>query len=135
MTKISKRSYLAAVGRRKTAVARIRMHKNPTEGKIIINDKDYKEYFPSSISQEIVNQSLKAISRDKYNISIKVLGGGTRSQAEAVSLGLARVLEKEDKELRTQLKPLGLLKRDPRVKERKKYGLKRARRAPQWQKR
>ncbi len=128
-------SYLFAVGRRKTSVARVRLHKNG-EGKITINGKDYKEYFPYFENQQIIVQPLEATGQLKsFDFSIIVNGGGYHSQAEACRHGISRALIVFEKDLRKTLKPLGFLRRDPRKKERKKPGLKRARRAPQFSKR
>lgn len=123
-----------AVGRRKEAVARVRLMLG--SGVIIINEKEYTQYFPSPISQGIVESPLKLVDqRTKSDISVKVEGGGMRGQAEAVRHGIARALVSKDPELRKTLRAAGFMTRDPRVKERKKPGLKRARRAPQWKKR
>lgn len=128
-------SYLYAVGRRKKSIARARLFKSG-KGEIKINQKDYTQYFPSLELQQMIKQPLEAIGKLKdFNFSIKVEGGGFRGQAEACRLGITRALVIFDKELRKTLKPLGFLRRDPRRKERKKPGLKGARRAPQWQKR
>ncbi len=128
-------SYLYAVGRRKKAIARVRLFKKG-EGKIIVNDKDFKQYFPTFELQNIILAPLESIGKLKeFDLTIKVQGGGIKGQAEAVCHGLARAIVVFDKELRQTLKPNGYLKRDPRRKERKKPGLKRARRAPQWAKR
>ncbi len=128
-------SYLFAVGRRKTSIARTRLYKNG-KGEIIINEKDYKQYFPQAEFQQIVIQPLEATGKLKeLNLSLKIAGGGTHSQAEACRHGISRALIVLDKDLRRTLKPLGFLRRDPREKERKKPGLKRARRAPQFSKR
>ena len=122
------------VGRRKTASARVRLQFGT--GKIIINDKELEKYFPFFELQEIVLAPLKAIAKEtKTDVSARVSGGGPAGQAVAVQHGIARALVAEDEELRKTLKTLGLLTRDPRSKERKKPGLKRARRAPQWSKR
>ena len=135
MTKITKKSYIATVGRRKTAVARIRLVKKGT-GKIVVNDQEYEKYFSTSELRGIVAQPLDTLNLlDKVDLSIKVTGGGTKSQAESIRLGIARSLVKLDEENKPKLKKPGFLKRDPRKKERKKPGLKRARRAPQWSKR
>lgn len=128
-------SYLYAVGRRKKAIARTRLFKKGV-GKITINEKDFDKYFPTFELKQIVKAPLEAVGKLKeFNFTIKVVGGGSKGQAEAVRHGITRVLVVFDKELRTILKPLGYLKRDPRRKERKKPGLKRARRGPQWSKR
>ncbi|MDP3964159.1 MAG: 30S ribosomal protein S9 [bacterium] len=124
-----------AVGRRKSAVARVRYHKKG-EGKFIVNEKPVEQYFTTQELQGIARQPL-AIMGESFDgdVTVKVRGGGVRGQAESVRHGLARALLQVDKEFRAPLKKAGMLKRDARVKERKKYGLKRARRAPQWQKR
>jgi small subunit ribosomal protein S9 len=126
--------YFYATGRRKTAVARVRLYKG--KGGIVVNDKNYKEYFPTFNLQFLIRQPLVLVGKtDNFDASIKVDGGGVKGQAEAVRHGIARALEKSDESLRVPLKKAGFLRRDPRMKERKKYGLKGARRAPQWQKR
>lgn len=130
-----KRTYLYACGRRKCAVARVRYYKKG-EGEIIINDKEMKEHLPSKEMQMIVVAPLEALKHEgKWKITIKVTGGGKRSQVDAIRLGVARVLVVLDAENKKELKAYKYLTRDPRVKERKKYGLKGARRAPQWSKR
>ncbi|MBU2236003.1 MAG: 30S ribosomal protein S9 [Patescibacteria group bacterium] len=129
-----KRDYLFAVGRRKESVARVRLYQKK-QGDIEINTKKFEDYFPTLNLQKIVKMPIELVSQEPGKITVKVSGGGKHGQAEAVRLGIARVLEKFNPELRVQLKKAGFLKRDPRVKERKKYGLKKARRAPQWAKR
>lgn len=131
-----KRTYLFAVGKRKTAVARVRLHFKSDKAGIEINSKTYQEYFPYFESQQLVEQPLKKLNLlGKYFISIKVSGSGKHAQAEAIRHGIARVLLKLNESWRKTLRGEGLLTRDSRKKERKKPGLKRARRAPQWQKR
>lgn len=131
-----KRTYIFAVGRRKEAVARVRWHKKEGAGEMTINGRDMTKYFPTAELQQLVRDPLTLTHQEKIgSITAKVSGGGTQGQAEAVRLGVARTLVKDDGDLRIVLKRAGFLRRDPRVKERKKYGLKRARRAPQWQKR
>lgn len=133
--KKSKISYIYAVGRRKTSIARTRLIKKG-EGQILINGKKYTEYFPSIELKKIVSDPLKASGAEKeIDISVKVEGGGSRGQAEAVRHGIARALIKFNEELRAPLKAAGYLTRDSRKKERKKPGLKKARRGPQWAKR
>jgi len=128
-------TYLYAVGRRKRAIARTRLFKNGT-GKITINDKDYTVFFPYFHHQQVVAQPLETASKRKeFDFTIKVQGGGVNGQAEAIRHGIARALLLIDKDLKPTLKAEGYLKRDPRQKERKKPGLKRARRAPQFSKR
>jgi len=133
--KETKKNYIYAKGGRKTSTAQVRIHPKGT-GKIIINKKSLKEYFPYFEFQRIVLQPLKMVNeRNKLDISVLVKGGGVRGQAEAVRHGIARALIKYNPEYRVTLKKAGFLTRDARIKERKKPGLKRARRAPQWQKR
>ncbi|MBU1131150.1 30S ribosomal protein S9 [Patescibacteria group bacterium] len=133
---VKKLPYLFAVGRRKTAVARVRLYPKDNRGEIKINAKDYKEYFPYFEFQKNIEEPLKKVNQfGKCFISIKVEGGGKRGQADAVCHGLGRILLKFDESLRKTLRSSGFLTRDSRKKERKKPGLKRARRAPQWAKR
>jgi small subunit ribosomal protein S9 len=123
-----------AVGRRKEAVTRIFLSKG--SGKITINDRDYKEYFPLVYLQNQVEMPLKAIqSIDKYDVKINADGGGLKGQAEAAKLGIARALLELSAEFRPALKAAGVLKRDPRSVERKKFGHKKARRSFQFSKR
>jgi len=132
---VKKVNYIRTVGRRKTAVARVRLFKDG-KGSIIIDDKDWKEVFPTAEQQYVIFSPLKLTSQgEKVDFTIKVVGGGTISQAGAIRHGIARALIALDPEFRPLLKKAGFLTRDPRVKERKKPGLKRARRAPQWKKR
>lgn len=132
--KITKRTYLYAVGRRKTAIARVRYHKKG-QGEIVVNDKPITTYF-SVAQQRIAESPLSHLNGLKdASITARVLGGGKQAQAEAMRLGISRLLLQIDAALRTNLKSAGFLTRDPRKKERKKPGLKRARRAPQWSKR
>ncbi len=121
-------------GRRKTAVARVRLL--PGQGAITINGKELEEYFPAGIQQELVRQPLQAVAAEgRFDVVAKVEGGGVSGQAGAVRHGIARALLQADENVRPQLRQGGLLTRDPRMKERKKYGLKKARRAPQFSKR
>ncbi len=129
----AKQEYLYAVGRRKSAVARVRVYRKG-EG-VTINGKALADYFSTPKLQGIVQQPLTLTGIVHGQISVKVIGGGIRGQAESVRHGIARALLLLDPHSRATLKHAGLLTRDARVKERKKYGLKRARRAPQWQKR
>lgn len=134
-TKTSEIRYWEGVGRRKTAVARVRIFKGK-EKKILVNDRDYKDYFQISDVSQIAVLPLKKLDLlGKMGVTVKVRGGGLTSQAEAVRHGLARALVKYNEKYRPELRRLGYLTRDPRMKERKKFGLKRARRAPQWSKR
>ncbi|MFH1145805.1 MAG: 30S ribosomal protein S9 [bacterium] len=122
------------VGRRKEAVARVRISLG--KGSIVIDGKPLNKRFPTVFEQETITSPLKAVGYEgKLDISIKVKGGGKVGQTEAIRHGIARALEKMEPLLRPTLKKLGYLTRDPRVKERKKPGLKRARKAPQWAKR
>lgn len=127
--------YFEAVGRRKTAVARVRLY---TKGDMetIVNERAYIEYFPTMELQKIVDDPMKKMrSEGRFRISAKVSGGGIHSQAEAIRLGISRALIVFNPEFRKRLKKAGFLTRDAREVERKKFGLKKARRAPQWQKR
>jgi len=127
--------YLEAVGRRKTAVARVRL---ATQGdkEILINDKSCKDYFKDFELEQTVKAPLDLMKiAEKVRVTVLVHGGGMQAQAEAVRHGIARALEKFNLTFRKRLKRAGYLTRDPRGKERKKFGLKRARRAPQWAKR
>ena len=127
-------SYFYGTGRRKSSVARVRVY-NGT-GKITINDRDIDDYFGLETLKLIVRQPLNLTgTTDKFDIVCRVAGGGVTGQAGAIRHGISRALLQFDGELRSQLKKAGLLTRDPRMKERKKYGLKGARRAPQFSKR
>ncbi|MBP5275529.1 MAG: 30S ribosomal protein S9 [Lachnospiraceae bacterium] len=121
-------------GRRKKSIARV--YVMPGKGKITINKRDIDEYFGLETLKVVVRQPLEAIGAvDKFDVVVTVKGGGTTGQAGAIRHGLARALVKEDADNRQVLKKEGYLTRDPRMKERKKYGLKAARRAPQFSKR
>ncbi len=127
--------YFEAVGRRKTAVARVRLFTRG-EKTFFVNGKPYKEYFPLSEMQQIALASLRKMKcLEKFRVSVKVKGGGYSAQAEAVRHGATRALVKFNPNFRKRLRKAGYLTRDPRMRERKKFGLKRARRAPQWSKR
>ncbi len=130
-----KGKFIPALGKRKTAVAQVRLYQNG-KGIIMINQQKVNQYFLVVLLRNIVNQPLKLTGhlRD-LNISILVRGGGKKAQAEAVRHGIVRALVKFDKELRPSFKAKGWMTRDARKKERKKPGLKKARRAPQWSKR
>jgi small subunit ribosomal protein S9 len=122
------------VGRRKEAVTRVFVSKG--DGKIIVNDKDYKKYFSLVYLQNQVERPLKAVDAvGKYDIKINATGGGMKGQAEAAMLGISRVLVELNPEFRPSLKAAGLLKRDPRSVERKKFGHKKARKSFQFSKR
>jgi len=125
---------VGATGRRKEAIARVRLI--PGTGQWKINGRALEDYFPNKVHQQIVNEPLKTLDvADRYDILVRVSGGGISGQAGAVRLGIARALLETDDEARPPLKKAGFLTRDPRVKERKKYGLKKARKAPQYSKR
>ncbi len=121
-------------GRRKEAVARVRLV--PGNGRIIVNRRPVEEYFPLPFLQASIRTPLQLTeSESRYDVHVNVGGGGVSGQAGAVRHGIARALLKVDSELRGTLKKAGLLTRDPRAKERRKYGLKKARKAPQFSKR
>lgn len=121
-------------GRRKSSVARVRLV--PGDGKVIINGREMTDYIPFAALREVVNQPLVATETlGSYDVLVNVSGGGYTGQAGAIRHGIARALLQVDPEYRPTLKRAGLLTRDPRMKERKKYGLKGARRAPQFSKR
>ena len=123
-----------AVGRRKKAIARVRLI--PGEGKIVINGRDIDNYFGLETLKMTVRQPLVLTSLEaRYDVLVNVYGGGLSGQAGAIRHGISRALIKADPELRPAVKKAGFLTRDPRMKERKKYGLKAARRAPQFSKR
>lgn len=127
--------YIYAVGKRKSAVAQVKLFKNG-KGNILINGKDYKEYFPVFQLQEIVSAAVKSVGQsDKLDFQAKVRGGGKIGQAESIRHGMARTLIQLNPNFKRNLRKAGYITRDSRVKERKKPGLKGARRAPQWQKR
>ncbi len=126
--------YFYGTGRRKKSVARVRVY--PGTGKIIINDRDIDSYFGLETLKLIVRQPLVLTeTAEKFDVICKVQGGGVTGQAGAIRHGLSRALLQHDENLRPLLKKAGFLTRDPRMKERKKYGLKGARRAPQFSKR
>jgi len=130
-----KGEYLYAVGKRKTAIATVRLYKKG-EGKIQVNNVDVKQYFDVGTQISNLLAPLKIAGQTKeFNISVRVIGGGKASQSDAIRLGISKGLIMNEEELRPTLKKSGFLTRDSRVKERKKPGLKRARRSPQWSKR
>ncbi|MCJ7843086.1 30S ribosomal protein S9 [Lederbergia sp. NSJ-179] len=121
-------------GRRKSSVARVRLV--PGDGRIVINNREVEDYIPFETLREVIKQPLAATETvGSYNVLVNVKGGGYTGQAGAIRHGIARALLEVDPEFRSSLKRAGLLTRDPRMKERKKYGLKGARRAPQFSKR
>jgi small subunit ribosomal protein S9 len=129
--------YIEAVGRRKSAIARVRITENKSgKGTIMVNEKNVTEYFPTAKAQITAREALSKVKGvNKFNTTVLTKGGGKSAQAEALRHGLARALVKHDGELRDKLKKAGFLKRDPRAKERKKFGKKKARKSPQWSKR
>lgn len=134
--KKEKVKFIQAVGRRKTAVAQVRIYPGVKKKGVLVNDKKLNDYFPIFTHQEKVLAPLKKANLgDDFPVTVVVRGGGLTAQAEAIRHGLSQALVKVDEELRLTLKKAGYLARDPRARERKKFGLKRARRAPQWRKR
>jgi small subunit ribosomal protein S9 len=125
---------VGATGRRKEAIARVRLV--PGNGTWTINGRTLEDYFPNKVHQQIANDPFVTLDLvDRYDVLVRVQGGGISGQAGAVRLGIARALLLTDDEARPPLKKAGFLTRDPRAKERKKYGLKKARKAPQYSKR
>ncbi len=121
-------------GRRKKAIARVRLV--PGDGTIQINNRTFEEYFPNKTSRLVVQQPLVLTEMSgRFNVICRVQGGGVHGQAGAVQLGIARALVRANPDLRSPLRRKGFLTRDPRMKERKKYGLHKARKAPQYSKR
>ena len=132
---VKKKLQFWGTGRRKKAIARVRLIPGGN-GTIVINDRAFEDYFPQGTLQYIVKQPLVAVEAEtKYDIFVNVIGGGYTGQAGAIRLGVARALLEAEENSRPTLKAAGFLTRDPRAKERKKYGLKKARRAPQFSKR
>ena len=131
---MTEQQYYHGVGKRKTAIAQVRLYTQP--GRIVINGKPLEEAFPWKAWQTIVTQPLDVTETfGKYSIQVKVVGGGVTSQAAAICHGIARAMVVLDESLRKPLRHYGLLTRDARIKESKKYGLKRARKAEQYSKR
>lgn len=127
--------YYEGIGRRKAATARVRIYPGGT-GRILVNDKDVRDYFPREGDIGLMTAPLATVGQERaYDVSVHVNGGGITGQREAIKLGLARALLKLDPDMRSSLKVKGFLTRDARVKERKKPGLKRARKAPTYTKR
>ena len=132
---VKKKIQFWGTGRRKKAIARVRLIPGGN-GTIVINDRAFEDYFPQGTLQYIVKQPLVAVEAEtKYDVIVNVIGGGYTGQAGAIRLGVARALLEAEENSRATLKAAGFLTRDPRAKERKKYGLKKARRAPQFSKR
>lgn len=138
-TKTTTESYSEGVGRRKNAIARVRIFSakgGSASAGITINNKDYRAYFEPESLARIVKEALETGYTDQdKKVSVHVSGGGIHAQAEAVRHGIARALVIINPEIRKELRSKNLLTRDPRMKERRKFGLKKARRAPQWSKR
>ena len=127
-------AFFSGTGRRKTAIARVRLL--PGEGEIVVNGRSLEEHFGNAVNDSDVKMPFRVTGTEgHFNAMIKVEGGGVTGQAGAVRHGIARALLEIDESHRLQLRQAGLLTRDPRMKERKKYGLKRARKAPQYTKR
>ncbi len=132
---VKKKLQFWGTGRRKKAIARVRLIPGGN-GTIVINDRAFEDYFPQGTLQYIVKQPLDLLEvTAKYDVMVNVIGGGYTGQAGAIRLGVARALLEAEENSRSALKAAGFLTRDPRAKERKKYGLKKARRAPQFSKR
>ena len=132
---VKKKVQFWGTGRRKKAIARVRLIPGG-EGSIVINKRSIDDYFGLETLKYIVRQPLVLTSTsDKYDVAVNVKGGGSSGQAGAIRHGIARALVKADETLRPQLKAAGFMTRDPRMKERKKYGLHKARKAPQFSKR
>ena len=126
--------YVEGIGRRKTSVARVRI--TPASKTVFeINERDLDNYFPTVELRHVVHDSITAAKAGNFKVVVHIKSGGIHSQAEALRQGLAKALTLYDENLRKNLKSVGFLKRDPRAKERRKFGLKKASKAPQWSKR
>ncbi|MBN2098264.1 MAG: 30S ribosomal protein S9 [Dehalococcoidia bacterium] len=131
---MAERKHFYGTGKRKTAIARVKLL--PGGGSVVVNDRPLQEAFPDEPLREVIFQALRVTNtQDKYGVAAKVTGGGISGQAAALRHGIARALVEADEGLKPVLRQHGLLTRDARIKERKKYGLKRARKAPQYTKR
>jgi small subunit ribosomal protein S9 len=131
---VAERKHYYGTGRRKTAIARVKLL--PGGGSVVVNDRPLQEAFPDEPLREVIYQAFKVTNtQDKFGVMAKVAGGGIAGQAAALRHGIARALVQSDEGLKPVLRQFGLLTRDARIKERKKYGLKRARKAPQYTKR
>ena len=126
--------YTEATGRRKTSVARVRIVE-ASKGSVKINNRDLASYFPTEELRKVVEEAVEKAKGGSFSITAVIKGGGVHSQAEALRHGIARALVKKDSGAREKMKTEGFLKRDPRMKERRKFGLKKARKSPQWSKR
>jgi|SRR3989344_1954034 len=133
MTATKENKYIEAVGRRKTSVARVRITP-ASKSSFSINEKELETYFPTRELQRTALSPFEEVP-GKFAVTAKLSGGGISSQAQALRHGIARALTENEPALRTKLKVKGYLKRDPRAKERRKFGLKKARKAPKWSKR
>jgi small subunit ribosomal protein S9 len=134
-TTTKEKEYFRAIGRRKTSTAVVKLTK-ATKNSYTINGKDFTEYFKTADLKKIITSAFEtATPADKFEVIVTTKGGGIHSQAEAVRHGISRALVLQDGELRSVLKKAKMLKRDPRQVERKKFGLKKARKSPQWSKR
>ena len=131
--KIKEGQYVEAVGRRKTSVARVRLTPG-SKHSVTVNDRKFETYFPVAEHRRSILSAFEEAGQD-FLVTVKLNGGGVSSQADALRHGIARALVSLDSGLRAKLKSKGYLKRDPRAKERRKFGLKKARKAPQWSKR
>ncbi len=131
----STNNYYYGRGRRKTAIARVRLFITKQTFDSLANEKPLEEYFSTEAQQKAIFAPIKMVGLKEHTLSVRVEGGGKNAQADAIRLGVSRALIVMDEKLRPTLKKAGFLTRDPREKERKKYGLKRARKAPQWSKR
>ncbi len=134
MSKTENTKYIEAIGRRKTSVARVRIVE-ASKGSMKINDKDIASYFPTEELRKVVTEAVEKSGDKNLSITAVIKGGGVHSQAEALRHGIARAIVKKDASTREKMKTEGYLKRDPRMKERRKFGLKKARKSPQWSKR
>jgi small subunit ribosomal protein S9 len=133
--KANTKEYIRAIGRRKTATAVVKLIP-ASKTSYTVNGKDFAVYFPTAELKKIINDAFTAVGgTPKFEVVVTTKGGGSHAQAEAVRHGISRALVEHDAELRTTLKKAKMLKRDPRQVERKKFGMKKARKAPQWSKR
>ena len=136
MTKAKSQNYIGAIGRRKTSTAQVRISE-AAKHSVIVNNKPVDEYFATKELRKIALEALQKPEKmtKEFAVTVVVKGGGVHSQAEAIRHGIARALSTTDEALKTEVKKLGYLKRDPRAKERRKFGLKKARKSSQWSKR
>ena len=134
-TEKSEGRYIEAVGRRKTAIARVRISE-AAKTAFTVNEKAFADYFPTEQLQTTVKNAFDKVKLPvKFKVQAHIVGGGISAQSEAMRHGISRALLEYDQTLRKEIKHLGFLKRDPRAKERRKFGLKKARKSPQWSKR